>query len=107
MPGRFYKNTKFAKLDSTIQSFADPNTKNLLNLQNLRENKKQPRIHELIFMQILFYRKARKVFILRRFYKNAKFAKLCIEPALRTLCFYNDKLIQNLCVLCGKILNPK
>ncbi|OCB69243.1 hypothetical protein B0A79_08815 [Flavobacterium piscis] len=45
--------------------------------------------------------------MLRGFYKNTKFAKLCIEPALRTLCFYKAKLIQKLCVLCGKILHKK
>ncbi|SNR70839.1 hypothetical protein SAMN04487979_117104 [Flavobacterium sp. ov086] len=38
-------------------------------------------------MRGLFNRKVRKVFFNAGYSKNAKFAKLCIDSALRTFCF--------------------
>ncbi|MBE8725161.1 hypothetical protein C4F50_09395 [Flavobacterium sp. KB82] len=54
-------------------------------------------------IQILFYRKARKVFVSVWFVKKTKFAKLVQYKALRSLHLLKILLYKKLCVLCGKI----
>ncbi|TPG40916.1 hypothetical protein EAH81_11285 [Flavobacterium pectinovorum] len=55
-------------------------------------------------VEVILQQSAQRFFLTLRV-ANTKFAKLIIDKALRTLCFYKFMHIKKLCALCGKILN--